>query len=424
MASRPDEQSDCQADTTSDQWRKTTRSGEAAPTSASDTNEMSEHRGGKIVTPASKWVKEWSSALYANVPIKSKEIRLIELQPSDDAADIRCKLQSYALEPVAPTYVALSYRWGGKNADCFIKVNEESVCVGRNLWMFLREMRRRCFSKKIWIDALCINQKDATERSQQVQMMRQIYTSARSVCVWLGEADALIDAAMDFMTTYKSLTQQLRRARIADISKLTAKTGYYFWTKQIAKAMLSFSSNTYWTRVWIIQEFILAKEISICSGTREVDWQLFNQVIVEVDNLRKNGRPGCVPLLTRFLSSPAVKITKTRKNIGPQLRPLVDLLLDFKDQQATDPCDKIYALLGLAVEGAKISVDYHASTEDLLMQVVERACRSDLRPHAPSKRWHNVEITRLAHLLAAMLRIHCPAGRVKHHVEATEHLRG
>jgi hypothetical protein len=38
----------------------------------------------------------------------------------------------------------------------------------------------------MWVDALCISQKDDRERRQQVQMMSEIYSSARYVQAWLG----------------------------------------------------------------------------------------------------------------------------------------------------------------------------------------------------------------------------------------------
>ena len=46
------------------------------------------------------------------------------------------------------------------------------------------------FAKKprlLWIDAICINQDDIVERSEQVNKMASIYGSARLVILWLGE---------------------------------------------------------------------------------------------------------------------------------------------------------------------------------------------------------------------------------------------
>lgn len=48
-------------------------------------------------------------------------------------------------------------------------------------------MRRRDTSRWLWIDAICINQKDDEEKSSQVGIMRQIYERAFQTIVWLGE---------------------------------------------------------------------------------------------------------------------------------------------------------------------------------------------------------------------------------------------
>lgn len=42
----------------------------------------------------------------------------------------------------------------------------------------------------LWVDAVCINQSNVSERTSQVRMMDKIYTEAECVVVWLGEAEA------------------------------------------------------------------------------------------------------------------------------------------------------------------------------------------------------------------------------------------
>ena len=48
---------------------------------------------------------------------------------------------------------------------------------------------RMCISRTLWIDAICINQSDDVEKSQQVQLMRGIYATADHVLIWTGEED-------------------------------------------------------------------------------------------------------------------------------------------------------------------------------------------------------------------------------------------
>jgi hypothetical protein len=72
--------------------------------------------------------------------------------------------------------------------------------------------------RRIWIDAVCINQQDLRERSQQVSIMRDIYRSARDVVVWLGEDHSRAAEAIDFM-------KKNSRARADANGKISARLG-------------------------------------------------------------------------------------------------------------------------------------------------------------------------------------------------------
>lgn len=74
-------------------------------------------------------------------------------------------------------FAALSYACGDPTPTRAIKLNDEFVEVGLNLASALEALRRfEHFSTKfrIWIDALCINQSDGTERTREVQRMGSI----------------------------------------------------------------------------------------------------------------------------------------------------------------------------------------------------------------------------------------------------------
>lgn len=46
-------------------------------------------------------------------------------------------------------------------------------------------------SPKIWADAVCINQNDVDERSSQVGIMSDIYSSAKGCQIWLGTVEEI-----------------------------------------------------------------------------------------------------------------------------------------------------------------------------------------------------------------------------------------
>ncbi|KAF2489606.1 hypothetical protein BU16DRAFT_424386, partial [Lophium mytilinum] len=82
-------------------------------------------------------------------------------------------------------YEALSYVWGPPSSIYHIHLNEQSVPITKNLHDVLHRLRS-ADPRVLWIDQLCINQTDISERSSQVQLMGTIYTHASRVIMWLG----------------------------------------------------------------------------------------------------------------------------------------------------------------------------------------------------------------------------------------------
>jgi hypothetical protein len=130
---------------------------------------------------------------YSLAPISpcGREFRLIELSPSAESESIKCDLRSYSMNMNYPAYVALSYAWGRQERFDDIDLNGSRFPVGKNLWQFLHHMRLRDKHITLWIDAICINQSN----------VKEIYSNAQSVSVWLGEAgdSRYSNVAMDYL---------------------------------------------------------------------------------------------------------------------------------------------------------------------------------------------------------------------------------
>ncbi|KAF2450113.1 hypothetical protein P171DRAFT_350795, partial [Karstenula rhodostoma CBS 690.94] len=113
-------------------------------------------------------------------------IRLLHLHPdSDNPAELRGCLKFHKLSEPS-MYEAISYAWGE-----FPKFNQVIVLDGKvlkitdNLYAALMAFCRPDRVRVLWADAICINQADTTEKAQQVALMAEIYSKARSVQVWL-----------------------------------------------------------------------------------------------------------------------------------------------------------------------------------------------------------------------------------------------
>ena len=134
--------------------------------------------------------------LYSKLDASSRSIRLITILPGSWPEPISCRLHVTQLPPApapAPSgpYWALSYAWKNNDGaeDVPISLNGKVVPVSANLFSAMRRLRHRVGEPfDIWIDSLCINQKDDAERTHQVSLMRDIYRSSEEVIIWLGEA--------------------------------------------------------------------------------------------------------------------------------------------------------------------------------------------------------------------------------------------
>lgn len=125
--------------------------------------------------------------IYSDLDPARQEIRLLRLSPGTWDHPIECSLQVVSLDD-EPTYESLSYAWGNKSKLKTIHLNGKPFEVTRNLWIALRRLRKQLHERILWADATCINQNDTLERSNQVAIMNQIYSTASKVFVWLGDS--------------------------------------------------------------------------------------------------------------------------------------------------------------------------------------------------------------------------------------------
>lgn len=113
------------------------------------------------------------------------EIRLLHVHPATSFHNpLILELRHIKLSR-RPQYAALSYTWGSPADHHSLILNQTPFKITPNLDHALRSFRSTGW-EVIWVDAICINQSDVDERSQQVSMMWQIYSQAKCVFVDLG----------------------------------------------------------------------------------------------------------------------------------------------------------------------------------------------------------------------------------------------
>ncbi|KAF3763584.1 hypothetical protein M406DRAFT_233130, partial [Cryphonectria parasitica EP155] len=125
---------------------------------------------------------------YQQLDSVKDEIRILSLLPGRPNDAVETTISVACLDD-DPYYEALSYVWGDSRPEfCrWIRVDGQKRWVTQNLWAALRRLRRTDEERKLWVDALCINQKDDVEKSHQVAMMSQIYSKTAMCLAWLGD---------------------------------------------------------------------------------------------------------------------------------------------------------------------------------------------------------------------------------------------
>ncbi|KAK5123552.1 hypothetical protein LTR85_002590 [Meristemomyces frigidus] len=290
-------------------------------------------------------------AYRARLNAERREIRILTLHPGTPPSPIRCSLSVHSLSDL-PTYDALSYAWGDANIRRGIVVDGEQLRVTRNLEVALWHLRDPNENRIMWIDALCINQSDVIERNEQVRIMRDVFSSARTVFLWIGEADDWSDVAFDHMSWHTGMPKEMGTRR------------------HLLLFIYSLHFRPYFTRIWTLQEMCLAKRdpIVVC-GYKAALWSSFVEAFEIMYNATFQEIPrSMVEHMDAELRGQSFLPIQRTKELRAMVQKYHGCTLDYLlyntvAHDATVPQDKVYALVGLLVTDlmANLAVDYRKS---------------------------------------------------------------
>lgn len=227
--------------------------------------------------------------MYEYVPLErpDDEIRLLYIHPAGWDEDMSCHLRTYNLD-TAPAYKAISYTWGAESPLFQIWVDRKPILVRWNCLYALRQARLHGGGDlDIWIDSICINQQDLLEKSAQFAMMGDIFERAHCVFSCLG---AMVESTSFLFNTFGTLALVYRTGRPCDdcnicqtLSPSQSQSKYKKaasdWLVHTLKAgpdeifelcfaVQEFALRPYWSRLWILQDVLLAQVVFILCGRR------------------------------------------------------------------------------------------------------------------------------------------------------------
>ncbi|KAF2704190.1 HET-domain-containing protein, partial [Pleomassaria siparia CBS 279.74] len=177
------------------------------------------------------------------------------------------------------SYEAVSWCWGKESDDQVLRVHDgdhvREFRVSPNLRNALWALRKSNVVRYLWMDAICINQKNTEERNEQVPRMDKIYGMADNVCIWLGDADEDSNLAMSFIPKVLELWDFDTLIENKEMSKNWA-------------ALITLMKRPWFSRRWVVQEIALSPSAgTIYCGKKHASWQDFADAVslfVEVES--------------------------------------------------------------------------------------------------------------------------------------------
>lgn len=342
-------------------------------------------------------------ALYYSRLQSADEIRLLYLHPRSADKKITFNLKHAKLSEM-PQYEALSYTWGSPGGDYMMTLDDSIIRTRENLWLALGHLQLANKPRVLWVDAICINQQDTKERNHQVTQMGQIYQQANRVIAWLGPSDKSSAVAIG---TIAETADRFFIERYEGISMLNLQISNDFPCSPLAemdeklRACLAIEDfcleKDYWSRLWIIQELVLATEIRIQCGDDQLEWSKFAYLLGRMDRDRHGVSVILKPTTEKIRRSIPARLVRQRidRQRGPRGRwqldesRLYDLCLRFVEAKCEDHRDKIFGLLGIAAKCCRnaVLVNYSLSAYEVCGGVLQHYFLAHVcDKHAPSSR--------------------------------------
>ncbi|KAF4810289.1 Heterokaryon incompatibility protein 6, OR allele [Colletotrichum tropicale] len=272
--------------------------------------------------------------MYHYEPLPSPQfIRLVNIIHDDCSQQgFSVRLTTHSLHDLPPFW-ALSYTWGSpdfqsddtqdENAEgkrFSIKCDGDDMEIGESLYDFLRHMNEEMFAASapsgpqtysrpssnsrrlvfperhfnFWVDAICIDQQNDTERSDQVQLMGKIYQSASRVVAWLGNTEPNDNVNWVINSFAPMMLHVSRSSSRPKVIQLCQDTGHELnhpkaeeligagvcarWRRSYLDFFSFFVKKRWLTRGWVVQEAAIPEPhtVVLLCGRSQFSWTTIN----------------------------------------------------------------------------------------------------------------------------------------------------
>ena len=303
-----------------------------------------------------------SQPFYSSVPLENNHsIRLLSFTAEHvPDAPISVKLEVVDLDE-DPEYVTLSYCWGPPLFSHAVQRHEDPGEKGAPILLHITKTLhhalvhlRKHLVRRIWIDQICINQKDVDERSAQVAEMGRIYQHSSHTYLYLGE---LGDEPKVTESEIAGLGKMLE---VGGADSLEFRLSSLVAVFRSSFAFLHLTQRPLFRRKWIIQEVVLSRKRTFLIGLYQLPWSFFENGDAEdsfenlipaglVSSIKSLGPEEGQRVFDEYMKHPGfiIKMANWREKQESQMS-LIQLIKLSRFFDASDEQDFVYALLGLA----------------------------------------------------------------------------
>lgn len=344
---------------------------------------------------------------YHYKAVFEKEVRLLHLLPSEKIESTLKAVITHTTLENTTDFRALSYVWGQGNQSCVLKTPDGYLNITSSVSSALRHLRRSYDPITLWVDAVCINQDDNSEKASQIKLLPHIFRHAMSTLAFLtddGSHDDAIEALMQIKAKANQSevcsglgspssgvrTYDEREIYKDNLQNISGENEEYIWPSCLPRVPCSWADepmptaeDPVWTdinnffqhpwfrRIWIVQEVVLSSAVRVLSGKWVIDWNDLLSATEVIDRewytcnhymtMKKTWGP--------FLEIATYRERESRKN----RMALINLLESFRHAESTLARDRIFALLGFAADGNNrgFEPDYNSPFEDILCRVAQ-----------------------------------------------------
>ncbi|KAG5818394.1 hypothetical protein H9Q71_001454 [Fusarium xylarioides] len=381
---------------------------------------------------------------YEYVPLGAGQIRLLHLNPGQEADQLNGELIVKSLEELPPRqkagtaaqtdpidpekYVcfdAISYVWGQSTFTDTVFTAQGSIPITASLASILRRLRDEEKSHLYWADGLCINQSDMAEKEIQVSLMGIIYSSAIRVLCDISEETENFTLILDAIERYWK--RNIRRGLVLGqgdsmilSGESTAKLlDIPYPTDEEADAIedvegdewparyLQFISALWFHRLWVVQVFVLGRDVVMIVGRRRIPWgqlwagTLWYKGVKWPWDQAEYTNEDLISLFTSYNSMCLVRscrLIDLNTLHGREFNDIAKLLLSgvemnqvnlpvsmvlFSSHGCSVPRDRYFGILGMIDEDDKekapsLRPDYTCPMRDITMRFWKYALQTDL----------------------------------------------